>query len=275
MTLLRPAVRSVLAFLLAMSLVCPVAAFGDGVNGGSTPQGDTAELDAETIQNGSIAGGGPIPVDGNKAAYAITLACPTNYPGGEDFDCVAVHTCPTKMELRVTIWMQPVGDTVWRTAGTACIQPQDAPVPVVTPDRVLEAVRRIGLPSLEVQVQPASATLVNFDTIFYAQPQPFERTVQLLGYRVDVVASPSSYRWSFGDGAVATTDRPGAPFPAKDIVHQYTDAHVTQHPRVDVTYHVRFRVDGGPWRDIDQPITADGPATDLQIKEATPVLSGG
>ncbi|MGI8721715.1 MAG: hypothetical protein ACR2JG_05750 [Geodermatophilaceae bacterium] len=148
-------------------------------------------------------------------------------------------------------------------------------MPVVTPGRVLEAARRIGLPTLEVQIQPENATLVNFDTIFFAHPQQFGRTIQLLGYRVDVVATPSLYRWSFGDGAVTTTDNPGAPYPAKDIVHKYTDAHVTQHPRVDVTYHVRFRVDGGPWRDIDEPITADGPATALQIKEATPVLSGG
>jgi len=140
---------------------------------------------------------------------------------------------------------------------------------------VLEAVRRIGLPSLEVKVQPDTATLVNFPTIFYAEPETFERTVRLLGFSVDVRAEPSSYQWVFGDGQVATTQEPGAPYPAKEITHEYVDAHVTVHPRVDVTYQVQYRIDGGAWQALDETLTAQGPTTALRIREATPVLSGG
>jgi hypothetical protein len=139
---------------------------------------------------------------------------------------------------------------------------------------VLNEVRRIGLPALQVHVQPAGDTLVNLDTIFYAEPLPFVRTVQLLGYTVDVDATPTAYDWSFGDGTGQVTESPGAPYPSGDITHAYTDAHVTEQASVDATYTVRFRVDGGEWQTIEETITADGPSTAVTVKEAVPVLTG-
>jgi hypothetical protein len=89
--------------------------------------------------------------------------------------------------------------------------------PEITSAVVLNALRRIGLPALEVQIQPEDKTLVNFDTIFYAEPQTVTRDLTLLGQRVQVQATPSSYAWSFGDGAGTSTRTPGAPYPAKDM----------------------------------------------------------
>jgi len=176
-----------------------------------------------------------------------------------------------------TLWARPLPSGEWTALLVECRgnRPQGAPPPQLTPDRVLEAVRRIGLPSLQIQVQPETATLVNFATIFYAEPQPFQRTVGLLGYSVDVRAAPESFHWVFGDRTEATTQQPGAPYPVKDVTHEYTDAHVTVRPRVDVTYQVRYRVDGDAWQALDETLTALGPAISLRIKEATPVLSGG
>jgi hypothetical protein len=150
----------------------------------------------------------------------------------------------------------------------------EAAPPQVTSAVVLNALRRIGLPALEVQIQPEDKTLVNFDTIFYAEPQTVTRDLTLLGQRVQVQATPSSYAWSFGDGAGMSTGTPGAPYPAKDIVHKYLDAHVTVAPSVAVTYAARFRVNGGAWRDVDGTVTIDGPPGSLRIAEATAVLSG-
>jgi hypothetical protein len=144
----------------------------------------------------------------------------------------------------------------------------------VTPDLVLREVRTIGLPALRVHVQPEGETLVNLDTIFFAKPQPFERTVQLLGFTVDIEATPTSFAWAFGDGAGMTTETAGAPYPDQVITHAYADAHVTEHASVDATYTVRFRVDGGDWQTIDETITADGPSTAVEVKEAVPVLTG-
>ena len=144
----------------------------------------------------------------------------------------------------------------------------------MTPGLVLTALRRLGLPSLEARTQPEDKTLVNFATIFYATPQPFTRTVTLLGQSVDVEATPSSYTWHYGDGTSTTTTTPGAPYPAKDVTHSYTDAHTTVQTSVDVTYSARFRVDNGAWQTIPDTVTIVGPAGALRISEATAVLSG-
>jgi hypothetical protein len=144
----------------------------------------------------------------------------------------------------------------------------------VTPALVLNALRRIGLPAIQVRTQPHDKTLVNFDTIFYAKPQTLTRTITLLGQRVAVEARPSQYNWHHGDGTTATTTDPGAPYPAKDIVYDYTDAHTTVQTSVDVTYTARFRVGGGGWQDIPETVTITGPASNLRISEATPLLSG-
>lgn len=137
---------------------------------------------------------------------------------------------------------------------------------------VLKEVRTIGLPSVQIRIQPADATLVNFETIFYAEEPAFERSVSLLGFDIEIQASAVRYVWHTGDGETLRTEGPGAPYPSKEIVYRYRDAHVTVHPRVDVVYRVRFRVDAGPWRRVDQTLTARGSATDLRIKEAAPVL---
>ena len=174
------------------------------------------------------------------------------------------------------LWRRPLPGGGWEALGTACLGPDEIPQrPRVTPDLVLREVRRIGLPALQVHVQPEGETLVHLDTIFFAEPEPFGRTVQLLGFTVDVQATPSSYAWSFGDGSGATTSTPGGPYPDMSVTHAYTDAHVTERASVDVTYTVRFRVDGGAWQSLEETVTADGPATAVAVREAVPVLSGG
>ncbi|HET9860985.1 MAG TPA: hypothetical protein VFQ19_14485, partial [Nocardioidaceae bacterium] len=117
-------------------------------------------------------------------------------------------------------------------------------------------------------------TLVNFATIFFAEPETFTRTLTLLGQQVDVEATPSQFTWHYGDGTSQTTTSPGAPYPSKEITYSYTDAHTTVTPSVDVTYTARFRVNSGGWQDISETVTIAGPAGNLRISEATAVLSG-
>ena len=149
----------------------------------------------------------------------------------------------------------------------------DEDEPELTPGDVLRAVQEIGLPSLQVKIQPGDATLVNVDTIFYADPQPFERSVELLDFDVDVVAEPVRYDWVHGDGSARSTDKPGRPYPAMDVTHRYEAAADDVQARVDVTYQVRYRVDGGPWQTIPQTLVAAGPAAVLDVKDAAPVLA--
>lgn len=194
-------------------------------------------------------------------------------------DCASAQTCTAEAESRWVLWARDLPDGDWFQYAFECYQkeppiPDQPPRPTVTPGMVEEAVRRLGLPGLPLQVQPADATLVNFDTIFYTEPQPFDHSVTLVGFDVRVVAEPVSYGWSFGDGATLTTGIPGAPYPAKDVIHRYDDAHVTVEPSVDVTYQVRYSVDGGEFQQLETTLTAQGPPTGLRIREATPLLAG-
>lgn len=139
---------------------------------------------------------------------------------------------------------------------------------------MLNELRRIGLPTLQARTQPEGRTLVNFDTIFYTQAQPFTATVTLLGQQVDIVAEAVEYTWHHGDGQTTATTSPGAPYPSKEITYRYSDADITVRPRVDVTYSARFRVNGGAWQDIPETLTIAGPEGSLRISEARATLSG-
>lgn len=205
-------------------------------------------------------------------------ACGQNYPGETVVTCSGMFSCATDDETRWMLWSRALPDGEWIQSGTDCYsseppEPEAELAPQVTDADVLREVRRVGLPDATVQVQPEEETLVQLPTIFYTDPAGLEESVTLLGFTVDIDAAPVEYDWHHGDGSEQTTTTAGAPYPAKDITHTYTDAHVTVHPSVDVTYQVRWRVDGGEWQTIDQTLTATGPTTDLEIKEGTPLLA--
>jgi hypothetical protein len=146
--------------------------------------------------------------------------------------------------------------------------------PVVTPALVARAFQRIPLPALRAITQPADKTLVNFDTIFRVDATPLHRTLTLLGQRVELAITPSTYRWVHGDGTVDVTHTPGAAYPAKDVVHRYQQAEVTVRQHVEIVWTARWRLNGGAYQDVDGTVTTVGPATPLRVAEATPVLSG-
>jgi len=146
--------------------------------------------------------------------------------------------------------------------------------PALTAGRVLQAFQRIPLPHLRSVTQPDEKTLVNFDTIFYVDADQFQRTLTLLGRHVTLAITPSTFTWHHGDGTTAVTSAPGAPYPSKDVVHRYQKAHRTVAHSVTIVWTARYRVGNGPWRDVPGSVSTTGPATDLRIAEAAPVLTG-
>jgi hypothetical protein len=144
----------------------------------------------------------------------------------------------------------------------------------VTPALVARAFQRIPLPELRALTQPADKTLVNFDTIFYVQAEPLHRTLNLLGQRVELAITPSTFRWVHGDGTTAVTHTPGAAYPAKDVVHRYQQAHVVVRQHVEIVWTARWRLNGGAYQDVPGTVTTVGPETPLRVAEATPALSG-
>jgi hypothetical protein len=142
---------------------------------------------------------------------------------------------------------------------------------VFTPGLARQAVANIPLPGLTLNVQPDGETLVNVPTIFWADPQPFETSIDLLGREIDIEATPVAFTWVHGDGTTQTTDHPGKPYPRQDITHRYWQPSELE-ARVDTTYSVRFSIDGGGWTDLGEVLVAAGPATVIDVHEAAPVL---
>lgn len=160
------------------------------------------------------------------------------------------------------------GNQNWQLDGMLCQGPSG---PVLTPGRILEEVRRVGLPSMSVRAPPE--TFVNYETVVYTKAETFARTVNLLGFAVDIEATPAEFHWNYGDGTTETTTTAGRAYPATDITHTWTNAHRTFHPSVDVTYSIRYRVDGGTWQTLGDSITIQGPQGNVRIREATGILT--
>lgn len=156
--------------------------------------------------------------------------------------------------------------------GITATDAQPAAAPQLAEGDIRRAVSEIPMPSLQIQVQPVERTLVNVPTIFHTDPRTLRESVTLLGLDIDVEATPTRYTWHPGDGTSKSTTKPGRPYPAKDVTHTYRRVADEVRPRVDTTYSVRYRVDGGAWTPLGQTLTATGESTSLEVEEAAPVL---
>jgi hypothetical protein len=312
MTMNRVAIVRVVAVLtLGVVALLPVPqsfAGEPGISGGAGD--DDVFLQGFTTASGSSAEDSghagqdawATPTDGNTTnvlrSYSYVqsryepLCRSTAGAGGSD-GCIEVRSCPSAApqfaEFTRTVTVSDGSESagLWSFTGWSCrtvgavatsgepgAPTGAAPPPRVTWQMVLREVERMGLPSLEVQIQPSDRTLVNFETNFYAEPEAFEREVTLLGQDVDVRADPVAYDWTYGDGATEQTESPGAPYPDLQVTHTYEDADVTVRPSVAVTYEAEFRVGDGDWEPIPETVTISGPPVELEVVEATPVLSG-
>jgi hypothetical protein len=196
-------------------------------------------------------------------------------PGSQQDGCA--RSAPNTCQAGQTLYQeQGLHDGHWEDLGQFCQGdgPNGSASPQVTPELVARAFQRIPLPALRAVTQPTDKTLINFDTIFYVQAKPLHRTLTLLGQRVELAITPSTYRWVHGDGTTSVTHTPGAAYPAKDVVYRYQDAHVTVMQHVEIIWTARWSLNGRPYQDVDGTVTTFGPATALRIAEATPALSG-
>ena len=143
-------------------------------------------------------------------------------------------------------------------------EPSQAPgvrsPPKATLGDIERAIREVPMPPLKLHIQPGGRTLVNVDTIFYTDPTHLRRTVDAArAQRAARRAARSGSPGSTATARQASTSRPGRPYPAKDVTHQYQQPGDDLRARVDTTYRVRYSVDGGGWADLGETLTAPGP----------------
>ncbi|MGW5363554.1 hypothetical protein [Actinopolymorpha pittospori] len=134
-------------------------------------------------------------------------------------------------------------------------------------------------------IQPDNGrSLVNLDTIFWADDTPFHQTVTLPEaptVQVEIWATPTEFRWDFGDrrpDSKRTTTDGGAPYPNDTITHTYAATSPKGQPfrpKVDVTWgHIQWQIVGQNQRqDVATTFTLNGAGTPLTVLELRDVLS--
>ena len=101
---------------------------------------------------------------------------------------------------------------------------------------------------------------------------PIRTSDTLGGTTVEVEITPTNYAWSFGDGATMNTVSLGRPYPqASDIGHSYEQSSLSAGGAfpvtVEISFSVRYRVNGGAWQPLDpisRSFTAAYPVQQLQ-----------
>jgi hypothetical protein len=243
---------------------------------GGVAQGSVIKV---TAQNASslIAGSAAVAAAERTTEYSRAALCGTAEADSSFFNA----TC-TGYANGTPIRVCEVGDPlppVWRRTretpadpwprwtlalGWTC--PEDA-----LPELTVTDFRRLPLAPSVLNIQPARPqVLVNMPTIVYTEPTTQTFTTTLLGFPVEVEATPTSFTWDFGDDTdPITTTSPGHPYPDHDIAQPYT------HPgtytiTLTTTHAGRYRMAGTtPWLTVTGTATTttlSGPIEAIEIR---------
>lgn len=255
--------------ILLLGVATPMHGTAVSKPGGDCQFGTSTSVSFFGVAGDCVESPGPRPRPDDPSAPTLPVfepACDSN-------------ASPADLEACLTYFLCPEGEEPWGVVIEGALVASDiqcrpiTPSTTITPASVARAFARIPLPALRSQAQPAARTLVNLDTIFSVPAQRLDRTVSLLGQRVDLDISPSYFDWEFGDGQLTRTRTPGARYPSRAITHRYERAGVVEH-RVSVTWTARWRVAGGAWQDVPGQVVTPGPPTRLEVREAIPNLAG-
>lgn len=287
---------------LAVVFSCTAVVRADGLPRHTCPSGPsilacpgqgTGEIDV----SGEDDGGGPSDAGTDQPASQLSITCgpgaANQLSGLGDLDVDGdVTTCQTqqvvcgaatlkpgqKESAVVRVEQQPGGS--WAFAGGSCVITNPARV---TAAMVRERAVRL-IPSAKVGLAPHGTTLVNIETVMWADAphQQSLSAVTILGKRVVIGLVLDHVSWRFGDGE-SDSDAPAgkaydgkrAPCKTRECPGYY--GHVYEHTgKVSVeataSWHASFTVAGGA--QVDIPGTIDGPRATaaLAVKQARGVL---
>ena len=229
--------------------------------------------------------------EGRAYAYRLNQLC-KDESGSPD--CDNPRACTNAAGVPGTLYSvlrRPLDSpgAAFQAYAVVCLTADEEPrFQVITWQAVWRVMRTLEWPQADLVVQPVGGrTLINFETNFLTTTTDAAvQSVRLLGRDVEIEATPVLYSWhwarpgetgSVADAEPLTTEEPGAAHVdgrEHDVFHVYTDAGVTVHPSVDVTYRGRYRVEGGRWFTIPERLTVPGDAIALEVVSARVHLVG-
>lgn len=273
--------RVLAAILFVLTLTASGPANADGPcsgaasGGGSYTVGITCTRD-DTVSTATSGEVGSSTQD-TGPVYAYEALCERRDGlSAAPYGCVGELMCGSDGSMQAVYAYYPDGSSEY--INSVCVEPgEQSQQAVLTPGRILEAFRRIPVPSPSIGVNPVGGrTLVNFDTILHTEAEPFTETVQLLGRRVTFEIEPSEFSWRTGQGDGFTTGDPGQAYQASlpmsaYVTHRYLRAGDVE-LGLDTTWTARWRVGDGPWRPVDGTVTTSSDPVPLEIVTARPQL---
>jgi hypothetical protein len=258
-----------------------------------TPSAGTLSGLRGVVVNGECVVAGDVGSDGTPAPVTKTVNCgtpahqidvdPWNYA-----QCGAVPKMCSQPAAQNKVAVVPAFATLQQDPRTSAWTLIDVWCPanaVPAPDA--QAVRAQIIRLLPVvglrAVPPGGQTLVNFETIMWADTVPTRSLgkVRILGQGVDLQIQFESAEWDFGDHKTDTTSTPGKPYSAEDpcsgrTCPQYF-GHLYQHRgpvtvAMTPTWTASYSLDGSHWLDLAEPITGPTSTMALLVRESHGVL---
>ena len=162
-------------------------------------------------------------------------------------------------------------DTVWLRAQQFGVNPLDIAERVV---------RDLPYPVARLGTNPATRGLTGLESWFWVDgytTAPIIDSATEFGMTVDVEATPSATSWDFGDGTTTNGLGLGSAPPARSaVVHTFERrAHPVFTLRALLVLSVRWRLNGGPWQDLDPVVRTATRSYPVVESRAALVPSGG
>jgi len=261
------AILTLIGSLFAASVGDPDPSFGERNDGDSyIVDGLGSSSGSSSANPASSSGGnnslppreffrGPICASLNTRMDQSPL-CPNDDP--------IIEYCIDGSEAVPPLWMREFINNAWTQ--WAVIEsytcPNDAPL-----------ISAIEHEWTQLKPQPSAITLqpntgwviATVPTIAMAGDAPRLPSAVLLGANVDIRATASGYRWTWGDGSHTTTTDPGRPYPNATVTHTYPHASDAATVQLTTTWSGEFRINGGPWQPFTSTITSDSDPVPLTV----------
>ncbi|AEE47377.1 hypothetical protein [Cellulomonas fimi] len=174
--------------------------------------------------------------------------------GGEDGSCppgideALAIDCEAEQVVLPTWRRNPVGPAAWTAWEQVDLGGCGEMLPVLT----AEDFRRLPLAPPVLRMQPDRGwVLVNKETIVLTERAEQTLHTTLLGYDVEVVATPERFHYTFGDGTDLWTRSAGHPYPDHDTFRVYEQTGTYQ-VTLTTEWSGRYRVAGD---DTWHPVT--------------------
>ena len=124
-----------------------------------------------------------------------------------------------------------------------------------------------------VRQPPGDMVIVSKDLIVYTDPSSRTLSTTVGGVPVEVVVTPVSYTWDWGDGASTTTTDPGAPYPYQTVVHRYRQRLKGVVVSLTTSWSATFSVEGGPPQPVSGTVTTTESSAPFDLVRLVGVLT--